>query len=89
MPVQVSYPGVYIQEVSSGVKTITGVATSITAFFGRANKGPINSPVRCLSYADFLRNFAGAPTGSERDDDADRSLRPFLSERKCRKPSSE
>jgi uncharacterized protein len=63
--VQVSYPGVYIQEVSSGVKTITGVATSITAFFGRANKGPINQAVRCLSYADFLRNFGGAPTGSE------------------------
>jgi phage tail sheath protein FI len=63
--VQVSYPGVYIQEVSSGVKTITGVATSITAFFGRANKGPINKAVRCLSYADFLRNFGGAPTGAE------------------------
>ena len=63
--VQVSYPGVYIQEVSSGVKTITGVATSITAFFGRANKGPVNKPVRCLSYADFLRNFGGSPTGAE------------------------
>lgn len=63
--VQVSYPGVYIQEVSSGVKTITGVATSITAFFGRANKGPINLAVRCLSYPDFLRAFGGAPTGSE------------------------
>lgn len=62
---QVSYPGVYIQEVSSGVKTITGVATSITAFFGRANKGPINRAVRCLSYADFVRNFGGSPAGSE------------------------
>ncbi len=30
--VQVSYPGVYIQEVPSGVHTITSVATSITAF---------------------------------------------------------
>ena len=63
--VQVSYPGVYIQEVSSGVKTITGVATSITAFFGRANKGPMNHPVRCLSYADFVRNFGGSPAESE------------------------
>ena len=34
MPTQVSYPGVYIEEVPSGVRTITGVATSITAFLG-------------------------------------------------------
>ena len=60
MPVQVSYPGVYIQEVSSGVKTITGVATSITAFFGRATMGPVNQAVHCLSYADYTRNF-GTP----------------------------
>jgi len=40
MPVQVSYPGVYIEEIPSGVRTITGVATSITAFLGWAAKGP-------------------------------------------------
>src|SRR5689334_10233686 len=59
MPVQVSYPGVYIQEVASGVHTITGVSTSIGAFFGRTAKGPINKAVRCLSFADFLREFGG------------------------------
>jgi phage tail sheath protein FI len=59
MPVQVSYPGVYIQEVSSGVHTITGVSTSIAAFFGRTAKGPLNKAVRCLSYADFIREFGG------------------------------
>ncbi len=32
MPVAPTYPGVYIQEISSGVRTISGVATSITAF---------------------------------------------------------
>ena len=63
--IQVSYPGVYIQEVASGVRTITGVATSVTAFFGRANKGPLNRAIRCLSYADFVRNLGGSPTGSE------------------------
>ena len=35
-----TYPGVYIQEISSGVHTITGVATSIAAFVGWANMGP-------------------------------------------------
>jgi uncharacterized protein len=59
MPVQVSYPGVYIQEVPSGVHTITGVATSIGAFFGRTARGPINKAVRCLGFADFLREFGG------------------------------
>ena len=34
MPVQVSYPGVYVQEEPSGVQTITGVSTSIALFVG-------------------------------------------------------
>ena len=59
MPVQVSYPGVYIQEVSSGVHTITGVSTSIGAFFGRTAKGAIDKAVRILSFSDFLREFGG------------------------------
>lgn len=60
MPVTVSYPGVYIDEVSSGVHTITSVSTSIAAFFGRTSKGPLNKAVRCLSVADYIRAF-GAP----------------------------
>jgi phage tail sheath protein FI len=60
MPVQVSFPGVYIQEVPSGVHTITGVATSIAAFIGRASKGKMNKATRILSLADYVRNF-GAP----------------------------
>lgn len=59
MPIQPTYPGVYIQEVPSGVRTITGVATSTAAFFGRTAKGPINRAVRCTSYSDFLREFGG------------------------------
>lgn len=60
MPVTVSYPGVYIDEVSSGVHTITSVSTSIAAFFGRTSKGKLNKATRCLSPSDFTRNF-GAP----------------------------
>ncbi|WP_205787209.1 phage tail sheath family protein [Specibacter cremeus] len=54
-----SYPGVYVQEISSGVRTITGVATSITAFIGRAVRGPTDTPVTINSYADFERTFGG------------------------------
>lgn len=57
MPPTLTYPGVYIVEVPSSVHTITGVATSIGAFFGQASQGPLNTPIECLSFSDFLRNF--------------------------------
>ena len=59
MPVAPSYPGVYIEEIPSGVRTIVGVATSITAFVGRAISGPSNQPVLINSFADFDRQFGG------------------------------
>jgi phage tail sheath protein FI len=59
MPVTLNYPGVYIEEIPSGVRTIVGVATSISAFIGRTFKGPVNDPVRIQSYADFERSFGG------------------------------
>lgn len=59
MAVQLSYPGVYVEELPSGVRTITGVPTSITAFVGRALRGPLHEPVTLTSYADFERSFGG------------------------------
>ncbi|BAU12731.1 tail sheath protein [Leptolyngbya sp. NIES-3755] len=59
MPVTPTYPGVYIEEIPSGVRTITGVATAITAFIGQALRGAVNTPVRIQSYAEFERQFGG------------------------------
>ena len=59
MPSALTYPGVYVEEVPSGVRTITGVATSIAAFIGRALRGPVNSPVRVQSFAEYSRLFGG------------------------------
>ncbi|MDD5267131.1 MAG: phage tail sheath subtilisin-like domain-containing protein [Methylococcales bacterium] len=59
MPVLLTYPGVYIEEIPSGVRTITGVATSITAFLGRASLGLTNEPVTINSFGDFERQFGG------------------------------
>ena len=59
MPVQPTYPGVYIEEIPSGVRTITGVATSITAFVGRTLRGPVNDPRWVFSFAEFERVFGG------------------------------
>lgn len=59
MPVQPTYPGVYVEEIPSGVRTIIGVPTSITAFIGKARFGPVNEPILINSYADYERLFGG------------------------------
>ena len=59
MAVAATYPGVYIEEISSGVRTITGVATSITAFVGWAAKGPTDRAELLLSWSDYDRKFGG------------------------------
>lgn len=59
MPVAPTYPGVYIEEIPSGVRTITGVATSIAAFVGRARRGPVNEAVVINSFGDYERVFGG------------------------------
>lgn len=59
MPATPTYPGVYIEEIPSGVRTITGVATSITAFIGNALRGPVNEPTTINNFGDFERLFGG------------------------------
>jgi len=62
--VQVSYPGVYIQEKPSGVRTITGVATSIAAFVGFTRRGLPDRAVMITSFADFERQYGGLDRAS-------------------------
>ncbi len=57
--VQVSYPGVYIQELSSGQHTITGVATSIAVFIGWAHQGPVDRPVLVENFPEYNTIFGG------------------------------
>ncbi len=57
MPVTPTYPGVYVQEVPSGVRTIAGVATSIAMFLGMADQGPMSDPLEFTNYTDFVRTF--------------------------------
>jgi hypothetical protein len=54
-----TYPCVYIEEVPSWVRMITGVATSITVFIGRALRRPADEPVTIFSFGDFERQFGG------------------------------
>ncbi|MGH9495669.1 MAG: phage tail sheath family protein [Candidatus Sulfotelmatobacter sp.] len=59
MPVAISYPGVYVEEIPSGVRTITGVATSIAAFAGWAPQGPTDQAGLVLSWSDFVNQYGG------------------------------
>src|SRR5258705_5222567 len=59
---QVSFPGVYIREVPSGARTITGVATAIAAFVGMTRGGPLRKPPTILGFTDYSRIFSADTT---------------------------
>ncbi|MCW5599186.1 MAG: hypothetical protein KIT59_08765 [Nitrosomonas sp.] len=61
MPTAMSYPGVYIKEIPSGIRTITRVKASIAAFIGPTQRGPLDTegPVRIQSFSEFERDFGG------------------------------
>jgi len=65
MPVTPTYPGVYIEEIPSGVRTIIGVSTSVTAFIGFTPRGPVDQAVHIYSYGDYERSFGGLSRDSE------------------------
>lgn len=68
------HPGVYVFEISSGVRPIEGVSTSTAAFIGIADKGQIPGtilpngkmavPQMVTSFTDYVRNFGGYRTDS-------------------------
>jgi uncharacterized protein len=59
MPINPKYPGVYIEEIESPVRTIVGVSTSMTAFVGRAVTGPRNKPVVIHNFGEYTDKFGG------------------------------
>ncbi len=57
MPITPTYPGVYVEEIPSGVRTITGVSQSVTSFIGYTPAGPTNQPVRVFNFGEYERTF--------------------------------
>jgi hypothetical protein len=53
------HPGVYIQEVSSGMRPIEGVSTSTAAFLGKAAKGLLDRAVMVTSFIEFQALYGG------------------------------
>src|SRR5579872_29890 len=64
MPPTLTYPGVYIEEIPSGVHTISGVATSIAAFIGWAPEGPTDHATLVQSWSDYANQFGGLDSRS-------------------------
>lgn len=58
------HPGVYIEEVSSGVRPIEGASTSTAGFVGLTAKGVPNRATFITSYAEFVRKFGDLVAGS-------------------------
>lgn len=52
------HPGVYVQEIPSGVRAIEGVPTATTIFVGETERGPLG-PVKIKGLSDFERQYGG------------------------------
>ena len=52
-------PGIQVAEQPGPEHAIARASTAITAFVGRALRGPCNQPVMLTSFADFQRLFGG------------------------------
>lgn len=63
MPISPSHPGIFPEELSLDGHAIGAVPTSITAFVGRAARGPIDEPVALSDFADFARIFGELANG--------------------------
>jgi phage tail sheath protein FI len=57
------HPGVYIQEVSSGVRPIEGASTSTAAFVGVTEKGPVERALMVTSYTEYQRIYGSFVSG--------------------------
>ncbi|WP_049907246.1 phage tail sheath family protein [Halovivax asiaticus] len=59
-------PGVYVEEVSSGSKSVEGVSTSTAGFLGQTHRGPVE-PQLVTSYTEFERLYGSSPKHSNLD----------------------
>lgn len=53
------HPGVYIEEIPSGVKPIEAVGTSTAAFIGYTTKGPVADPILISKWDTYEEVFGG------------------------------
>jgi phage tail sheath protein FI len=65
MPILPTYPGVYVEELPSGVHNIVGVSTASTAFVDFFTQGPMGIPTLVNNFTQFQTMFGGLDERSE------------------------
>ena len=53
-------PGVYMEELSSGNRPITPASTSVAAFIGAAQKGPVDQATLVTNFSEFVKLYGEA-----------------------------
>lgn len=61
---QPTYPGVYVEEVPSGVRPIAAASTSVAAFIGVAERGPVSEAVKVFNFTEYQNRYGGFLPGS-------------------------
>jgi len=59
-------PGVYVEEIQNGSKSVEGVNTSTAGFLGQTERGPVE-PRLVTGYSDFERQYGASPESSNLD----------------------
>ena len=54
-----TYPGVYVEEISSGVRPISIASTSTAAFIGEAEKGGLSDAVKIYNFTQYQDLYGG------------------------------
>jgi phage tail sheath protein FI len=60
-----TYPGVFIEEIPGGVRTISGVSTCGGSVAGFILRHPIKEAVRVFAFADYERSFSDIAAGTQ------------------------
>ena len=70
-------PGVFVEEVDTGLKPIEGVSTSTAGMIGLTERGPVDVPILITSQGEFTRWFGERLS---RDEFPDRYYLPYAVE---------
>ena len=52
-------PGVYYEEIDDTVVSIPQLPSGVVGIVGTADKGPLNKPIRCSNWEEFIQYFGG------------------------------
>ena len=81
MPVNPTYPGIYIEELPSSTHTITAAPTSIAVFIGYTHPYKtlvFGEAVRIFSFTDYERNFGGLYSSGRLDNNVAYAVQQFF-----------